>query len=102
MIEMFGFTPLTAANGIEAMKILEESEVAVDLVLSDLVMPGMGGDELLATLRARSITTPVLILSGHPLDAELPSLTEQGLAGWLLKPVDAEVLAKTLAQVLAQ
>ena len=100
-IEVLGYTPVTATNGIEAIKILEESEVAVDLILSDLVMPGMGGDALLAALRARNITTPVVILSGHPLDAELPSLADQGLAGWLLKPVDAEVLAKTLAQALA-
>jgi CheY-like chemotaxis protein len=85
---------------IEAIQILEESEVAVDLILSDLVMPGMGGEALLATVRARNITTPMVILSGHPLDAELSSLTEQGLAGWLIKPVDAEVLAKTLAQAL--
>ncbi|MBI1293976.1 PAS domain-containing protein [bacterium] len=102
MIELLGYTPVTAANGIEAMKILEESEVAVDLVLSDLVMPGMGGEELLTILRARNITTPVLILSGHPLDAELPNLTEQGLAGWLLKPVDADLLSRTLAQVFTQ
>lgn len=102
IVAMLGYSPVTAANGIEALRILDEGEIAVDLILSDLVMPEMGGEDLLAAIQARALAIPMLILSGHPLDAQLPNLTQQGLTHWLLKPVDIDVLAQTLAQTLAQ
>ncbi len=100
IIEMLGYRTLAASDGQDALKIMDEHGAAIHLVLSDLVMPGMGGEELLAALCERESSVPVVILSGHPLDGELAGLTAKGLAGWLLKPVDVDLLAQTLAQVL--
>lgn len=102
IVNMLGYIPVTAVDGSEALRILDEGEVAVDLILSDLVMPIVGGEELLSEIRKRRLDVPMLILSGHPLDAELPSLTERGLAGWLLKPVDVVLLGQTMGQILEQ
>ncbi|MCB0116568.1 MAG: response regulator, partial [Caldilineaceae bacterium] len=102
IVELLGYRAVTAGNGKEALVVLDDDPTAVDLVLSDFVMPEMGGAALLDAMRQRALETPVLILSGHPLDAELPDLTERGLAGWLLKPVDIELLSKTLAQILTK
>jgi two-component system cell cycle sensor histidine kinase/response regulator CckA len=100
-IESLNYRVLTADNGQQALAILEEhAEVAV--VVSDLVMPGMGGQALFHALRQRGITMPVVMLSGHPMESELVSLQAQGLAGWLLKPPSIEQLAQLLAQVLRQ
>jgi two-component system, cell cycle sensor histidine kinase and response regulator CckA len=98
---------VTAADGHEALAILEqdgEGETpgpAIALVLSDLVMPNMGGKALLQTMRQRGLTTPFLILSGHPMEAERrQSLQTLGYAGWLLKPVATEELAAAVARAL--
>jgi two-component system, cell cycle sensor histidine kinase and response regulator CckA len=100
---------LTAANGRQALAILErqagsepDGEAAVALVLSDLVMPEMGGAALFQALRQRGLTVPVMILSGHPMVAELQALQAQGLAGWLLKPIGTAELAAAVARALSR
>jgi nitrogen-specific signal transduction histidine kinase/ActR/RegA family two-component response regulator len=100
-IESLNYRVLTAANGQQALAVLEEHE-EVALVVSDLVMPGMGGQALFHALRERSPNLPVVMLSGHPMESELVSLQTQGLAGWLLKPPSLDQLAQLLSQVLRQ
>lgn len=101
IVEMLGYSTATAQDGFDALTILAGGEVAVDLILSDLVMPGMGGEDLLAAVRAHGLAIPMVILSGHPLEGQLAELTERGLAGWLLKPVEIDLLSQTLNQILA-
>jgi two-component system cell cycle sensor histidine kinase/response regulator CckA len=101
IIESLNYRVLTADAGQQALAILEEhAEVA--LVVSDLVMPEMGGQALFHALRQRGLTLPVVMISGHPMENELASLQAQGLAGWLLKPPRIEQLAQLLARVLEQ
>jgi two-component system cell cycle sensor histidine kinase/response regulator CckA len=100
-IESLNYRVLTAANGQQALAVLEEHE-EVALVVSDLVMPEMGGQALFHALRERSPNLPVVMLSGHPMESELVSLQTQGLAGWLLKPPSLDQLAQLLSQVLRQ
>ncbi|MEZ4835208.1 MAG: PAS domain S-box protein [Caldilineaceae bacterium] len=97
---MLGYTVIGAGNGKEALSLLECPDSDIDLVLTDLVMPQMGGDALLTNMRAHGLSTPVIVLSGHPLSGELDSLTEQGLVGWLLKPPDIDHLSQLIAQTL--
>ena len=101
ILALLGYTAIGAGNGREALAILDEQARGIDLVLTDLIMPQMGGDTLLAKMRERGLATPVAILSGHPLEGELIELKQLGLAGWLLKPPDIKELAQLLAQVLA-
>lgn len=63
-------------------------------------MPEMGGAALFHALRARGLTLPMLMVSGHPMEIELQALQAQGLAGWLLKPIEIQQLATTLARLL--
>ncbi|MCP4363062.1 MAG: PAS domain S-box protein [Chloroflexi bacterium] len=91
---------LTAVNGLEALTVLEQRQQEIALVLSDLIMPEMGGEALFQALRQCGLSLPMLILSGHPLEGDLQKLQAQGLAGWLLKPPTIEKLAQLLAQAL--
>jgi CheY-like chemotaxis protein len=93
-------TAYTGTQGI-ALALAEDPDVIL-LDIGDLVMPQMGGDGLLAAMRAQGLTTPVVILSGHPLESELAGLKERGLSGWLLKPPKIQDLALVLAQALAE
>jgi PAS domain S-box-containing protein len=101
LIEALGYEVVGASNGVEALAVLEARGDAIALVLSDLMMPVMGGEALLAAIQARRLNLPVMILSGYPLEGELAGLKARGLAGWLLKPVSRAQLAGLLAQVLA-
>jgi len=97
-LENLSYQVVEAANGLEALETLERREVA--LVLSDLVMPSMGGRALLRTLQERGIEVPVILLTGHPLRREQDTLQETGLNDCLLKPVSLSQLADAVDRAL--
>jgi len=113
-LKLLNYRVLEAANGQEALTIferhtwqvsedfpsLEEGEGRIALVLSDLVMPKMGGQALFQALRQQYPTVKVVLLTGHPLEKELENLQAQGLSGWLLKPPSLERLAEVVARAL--
>jgi two-component system cell cycle sensor histidine kinase/response regulator CckA len=66
-----GYTVLAATDGVDALRVLEAKSDAIDLVLSDIVMPNMDGAELGAIVRKRYPRLAVLYTSGYPSDSEL-------------------------------
>jgi CheY-like chemotaxis protein len=105
-LQLLNYRTREAANGREALQILSQQEpnqAAADqvaLVLSDVVMPEMGGLALFQTLKERGLRMKVILLTGHPMGKELESLEAQGLSGWLLKPPDIDGLAQAIARAL--
>jgi two-component system cell cycle sensor histidine kinase/response regulator CckA len=82
-----GYTVVEAANGVEAMEVLEEQErQAVDLVVSDVVMPEMDGPTLLKEMRGRNPTLKVIFVSGYAEDAFEKSLPANEQFAFLPKP----------------
>src|SRR5690606_15965738 len=65
-----GYTVLEAGGGEEALRIAEALGRPIDLLLTDLVMPGMGGRELAAALRARLPRLRVLYITGYAPDGD--------------------------------
>jgi CheY-like chemotaxis protein len=102
-LEMLGYRVLEATNGQEALATFEQQADQIALVLSDLVMPEMGGQALFHALRQQDPAIKVLAMSGHPLNGqELENLRSQGLGGWLPKPPSLEQLAQAVARVLEE
>ena len=89
-----------ARNGREALGVLAAQGDKISLVLSDTVMPEMGGIALFHSMREQQLTTPIVLLTGHPLSNELESLRALGLAGWLSKPPSLINLSHLLASAL--
>ncbi|MFQ5436307.1 MAG: hypothetical protein ACE5FD_15685, partial [Anaerolineae bacterium] len=58
------------------------------------------GDALFREIQQRGLTMPVVMISGYPQETNLNKLQEQGMSGWLLKPVDLGKLARLLSHVL--
>jgi len=100
LLMQWGYRVVKVANGQQALDVLSAGSEPVALVLTDIVMPVMGGIGLLKQMRGRSIDTPVVILTGHPLHDEVEGLQRFGVAAWLNKPPSTLQLAHTLAQVL--
>lgn len=103
LVELLGilhYRTCEASNGVAALQMLEEQASAIDLVLSDVVMPQSGGLRLLQEMQRRGCAIPLILLTGHALGVELEELRSQGLSGWLAKPPPIKELAEAVAQAL--
>ena len=100
LLELHGYTVLEARNGAEALKVYEAYEGQVDLVLTDVVMPEMGGLELVEQLRSAKPDLKVLIMSGYSERALTSNGSVPQGTGYLEKPFTAEVLMRRLREVL--
>jgi two-component system cell cycle sensor histidine kinase/response regulator CckA len=89
-----GYSVVEASNGIEALEVLEEKNGAVDLVVSDVVMPEMDGPTLLKSMRERNPDLKIIFVSGYAEDAFEKSLPENQQFAFLPKPF-------TLSQLVA-
>ena len=94
-----GYKVLTAANGAEALTVAEREISRIDLLLTDVVMPGLGGAELARELRRNRPDLPVLYMSGYAFEAlDLEELGEREL--YLPKPFTSDVLLKAIGKLL--
>jgi signal transduction histidine kinase len=98
VLEAQGYRPLTAANGREALEMLEG--IAVDLVITDVVMPDMGGEALMLALRQGHPHLPVLAVTGYTLEEEIEKLRGAGFSEVLHKPLDGATLAQAVRRAL--
>lgn len=100
---MWQYQVLEAVNGEDALAQLAGQTAKIDLILSDVVMPHMGGVELFRVLNRQEKPIPVILMSGHSLDEEqVAGLQNEGLSGWLPKPLDMDRLAQMMAAVIAR
>ncbi len=102
VLESLGYQAIEAANGQEALALYEVHAGEIALVLSDWVMPTMGGLELVKALQARNPTLKVLMLTGHPLSQETRETVPPNVVGWAFKPPNLEQLAHDLNKALAE
>jgi PAS domain S-box-containing protein len=99
MLEQLGYRVLQAADGCEALRVLEQ-QGPVDVLLTDVIMPALGGPELAKRVRSMAPGTKVIYMSGYTDDA----LANYGLAqpgtAYIQKPFTPVDLAEKLRQVL--
>ena len=95
-----GYTVLEAANGVEAIEVLERHDGKVDLVVSDVVMPEMDGPTLLRELRRRDPTLKIIFVSGYAEDAFQKHLAD-GQFAFLPKPFTLKQLVNEVKETLA-
>jgi signal transduction histidine kinase len=89
----FGYQVLTATSGTAALRHLSNPKIKIDLVFTDMVMPGMGGRELMDRIRQLGLPVPILCTSGYVLAEEA-----RPAAGYLPKPfTSTEFLTKIKA-----
>lgn len=99
-LEKMGFAVVTAADGVEALRLMQESDTEVDAIVLDLTMPHMDGIEAFKELRRMGVTVPVILSSGYNQQDATQHLAGRGLAGFLQKPYDFASLEKALKDVL--
>jgi len=100
MLENLGYQVITAGGGREAITAVADEEAHFDLVILDLVMPGMNGAQVYERLRSYMPETPVLLSSGYSLDGQAESLLEKGCQGFIQKPFSIVELSQHVRGIL--
>jgi CheY-like chemotaxis protein len=98
-LERHGFSVLAAANGEKALRLSEQHEGAIEILVSDILLPGLNGIELSKRIRAAHSETKVLFISGF--GDQVPELSELG-TNILEKPFLPSELLNKVADVLSQ
>ncbi len=100
-LEAYGYTVTLAENGKEGLEQLARTAGQVDLVVLDIAMPVMGGEEAMREIQRLYPGLPVVIMTGlGDMDA-MNQLREHGISGFMEKPFKPEHLAREVKRVLA-
>jgi CheY-like chemotaxis protein len=92
----YGYKILTANSGTKALAVLSRDDVQVDLVVTDLVMPGMGGRELVERIRQLAPKVKILCTSGYVMPTD-----KKGIPAYLQKPFTSDDLLAKVKRVLS-
>ncbi len=101
LLENLGYTVLCAKSGAEGIDLYKTHQQEISLVMLDLVMPEMNGEDTFFNLRKINPDATVLIISGFDAEESVAGLIEAGAAGFLQKPFQLNPLAKALQRALA-
>ncbi len=100
MLSEFGYKVITASDAENALSFYRESQMKIDLVVLDLIMPGMGGKKCLEELLKINPLAKVIIASGYSADGHAQEALKMGACDYICKPYDISQMLKTVRCVL--
>jgi two-component system, cell cycle sensor histidine kinase and response regulator CckA len=100
-LQRAGYKVLSANTGEQALRVIEDAGGEVDLVITDVVMPGMGGRELVWRLHTQYPRIPAILLSGYADKEAALEMMEGDEPLFLEKPIDLAELTDVVRQVLS-
>ena len=100
LFEGLGYKVLTAGSGREAIETYEKNKERIDMVLLDMVMPDMGGDETYDKLKKINPDIKVLLASGYSMNGQATEIMDRGCSGFIQKPFKMRELSQKLREIL--
>jgi len=100
ILSQFGYTVLTASDGESGLELYQKGEGKIDLVILDLIMPGMGGRRCLEDLLRMNPKVKVVIASGYSVDGHTQEALEAGVKNSVSKPYAIRQMLKVVREVL--
>jgi len=101
LLEALGYTVLLARDGESAINLYEQNKNDIDLVLLDMVLPGMDGGEIFNALKKINPEVRVLLSSGYSLTGQAQEILDRGCKGFIQKPYRVTALTKAINEILA-
>jgi len=101
LLEAYQFEVIAVSNGTETLKILENNAEKITLIISDVVMPVMGGIELSKIVGARWPDIKMLFITGHSLKDADQTILSDGQFAWLEKPFSMQTLNQVIQKLLS-
>ncbi len=99
---LLGYTVLKAKDGIEGVSLYQQNKESIDLVILDLVMPNMEGNEVFRRIRAINPDAKVLLASGASMNGDAKELIKKGASGFLQKPYGIKAVSHKIAQIMKE
>ncbi len=100
IIKSLGYGVLTARSGKEALAVYTSNRDRIDIVLLDLVMPGLSGGDTFAGLKEINPEVLVLLSSGYSINGQASSMLKQGCSGFIQKPYNMKDLSQKIHEIL--
>jgi PAS domain S-box-containing protein len=100
ILEILGYDVIVAKSGQEAVSLYKEKRDFIDLVILDMIMPGMGGGDTFDALKNIDSGVKVILSSGYSLHGEASRIMERGCAAFIQKPYRIQDLSEKLREVL--
>ena len=100
MLQKLGYSVLIARNGQEAVDVFKNSPDDVDLVLLDMIMPGMEAGDTYDRLKSINPAIKVLLSSGYALDQKAGAIIDRGCNGFIQKPFNMKILEDKIGEIL--
>jgi len=100
MIEDLGYQAMTARSGEEAIDLYTAHKDGIDLVLLDMIMPGMNGGKVYDRLKSINPGINVLLISGYSIEGEAKKILARGCNGFIQKPFKIEALSRKIRDIL--
>ncbi len=101
MLQKLGYTVHVAGNGEDALQFFQQAGESIDLVILDMVMPGMGGGEVFDQLKELDPGVNVMLSSGYSIDGKASEIIDRGCVGFIQKPFNLAQLSEKVKSVLA-
>jgi len=100
LLKKLGYTPIPADNGEEALDIYREKKEKIDLIILDMVMPGLSGVDTFKQLKQINPDAPVVFSTGYNQGIDYEALKEEGALDFLTKPFMINQLATAVRKIL--
>jgi CheY-like chemotaxis protein len=100
MLKALGYKVLSAGNGEAAVALYEKKGKKIDLVILDMIMPGMGGSEVFDALKAINPAVKVILSSGYSLNGQATNILSRGCNGFIQKPFSLVDLSRKIRETL--
>jgi len=100
MLEKIGYQVLVANSGKAALKSMSEMGGDIDLVILDLIMPGMDGGETFDGIRDIDPAMPVLLSSGYSINGQASDIMKKGCNGFIQKPFQISEISQLIRKIL--
>ncbi len=100
MLEALGYNILIARGGREALKVYDSSKGEIDLVILDMIMPEMGGEETFSRMKEINPEIKVLLSSGYSIEGQAKEILNRGCNGFIQKPFSINDLSRSITSVL--
>jgi len=97
-----GYKVLVARGGEEAVQVFKKNRERIDIVILDMIMPGMGGGKVFDSLRAIQPGVKVVLSSGYSIDGEASQIMARGCNGFIQKPFGIKELSQKIREVMGE
>jgi CheY-like chemotaxis protein len=100
LLSELGYTVMAARSGPEALEVYRQNSSRIDIVIMDMIMPGLGGGETFDRLKRINPNVKVLLCSGYSVNGQASKIMERGCDGFIQKPFTLKQLSAKIREVL--